>query len=231
MILRIAVLAGIAIALIAGACGGDGDDGANVEELRARITAVKDGTFTVTYARETVRTSGSLSRETVWYHDGTSDFAPGLDRTDSQHADGLHISIVAYGEYSCAPTASEPQCIAKPCCSPSLFDAWFMRPALEGERVSVVETRNETMLGHDVVCYEIEVDPTGLSFSISYSTYELCLTDDGLLLFAQTGPLDEPDMPDIDGMVNTMTAVDVKTTVADDAFEPPYEVVPDPARR
>lgn len=205
------IIAGLAF----GACG---DDAVDIEDMRERLRALRSGTFTVTYVMETVEESETSVSSAVWYRDGTADFPPGLDRLDTSGDSGLRISIVAPASYYCRRVEGEPRCAVVSCCRPTDLDELFVTLALDGSGVEVVESSSETMLGLDAQCYELEVD----SPSVPFATYEMCLSEEGLLLSARTGPF---EWPPAEGMVINVTAVAATTDVADDTFEPPYEVV------
>jgi len=72
--------------------------------------------------------------------------------------------------------------------------------------------------GFDAECYEVETDS-----SVPYLTFEVCLSQEGLLLAGTTGPFDSGN-PETKGTVIRMTATDTKAVVAEDVFEPPYAV-------
>ncbi len=206
----VVVIAGLAF----GACG---DDAVDIEEVRERLRALRSGTFTVTYVVETIEKAETTLSDAVWYHDGTADFPPGIDRLDTSGDSGLRIRIVAPTSYLCRPVAGETRCSVTSCCRPTNLDATFVTPVLEGSGVNVVGSSSETIAGLVAQCYKLEFDLP--SVPVEYSTSEMCLSEAGLLLSARTGPF---QYPPVVGMVVNLTAVVASTDVEDDVFERPY---------
>ena len=212
----------VAVGLGLAACG---DDEVDVEEFYRRIKALQSGTFTVSYDMETISKSETEVRDLVWYRDGTSATVPlvfGKGRLDQSGDFGFLIEIDAETSYKCGGNDEERGCVVAPYGGPGEPAYWFVEPALNRKAASVVNSRSDSIVGFDVECYELEIDS-----SVPYRTYEVCLSQDGLLLAGTTGPFEAPGT-DVDGMVIRMIAVDAKTEVADDAFEPPYPVIDRP---
>ncbi len=206
----IVILAGVAF----GACG---DGTVDVDEVRERLSALRNGTFTVTYVMETIEESETSVSDVVWYRDGTDDFPPGLDRLDTSGDSGLRIRIVAPTSYFCRPVEGETRCSVDRCCRPASLDAAFVTPVLEGSGVNVAGGSSKTIAGFAAQCYQLEFD---LALArVEYSTSEMCLSEEGLLLSVRTGPF---QYPPVEGMVVNVTAVEATTEVPDDVFERPY---------
>ena len=92
-----------------------------------------------------------------------------------------------------------------------------MTPVLEGSGVNVAGRSSKTIAGFAAQCYQLEFDlPLA---RVEYSTSEMCLSEEGLLLSVRTGPF---QYPPVEGMVVNVTAVAATTDVADDVFERPY---------
>ena len=208
---------GFLVVIAAFAVGACGDDSVDIEGLRERLRTLRSGTFTVAYVVETIEKAETTVSDAVWYHDGTDDFPPGLDRLDTSGDRGLRIRIVAPTSYLCRPVEGETRCSVDSCCRPTNFDATFVTPVLEGSGVSVVGSSSETIAGLVAQCYKLEFDlPLA---RVEYSALEMCVSEEGLLLSARAGPF---QYPPVVGMVVNLTAVAASTDVEDDVFERPY---------
>ena len=213
---RLMLVVGV-VGLGLAACG---DDEVDVEEFYRRLSALGNGTFTVTYEMETITKSETEVRDLVWYHDRVADFPLPLERVDLSGDFGFIARISGPIAYACGGEAGVERLCSVDGRRVSEPEHWFVRPTLDRNRATVIDSWSERIAGYEAECYEIETDPV----AAPYATHEMCLSEDGLLLFGETGPFESPD-PDVAGMVISMIAIEAKTEVADDAFEPPYPVI------
>jgi hypothetical protein len=215
---RLLLVVGV-VSLGLAACG---DDEVDVEEFYRRLSALGDGTFTVTYEMETISKSETEIRDLVWYRDASAESDSPLGsltgRLDQSGEFGFLSDISGPTSYRCGEFEGERFCPVASCCVTSPPQHWFVFPALDRNRATVVDSRGETIAGAEAECYDVETDS-----SVPYTTYEVCLSEDGLLLAGTTVPFDSGN-PETKGTVISMTAVEATLSVPDDAFEPPYEV-------
>lgn len=212
---RLAIMMMLACAALA-ACGGGGVD---IEEFERRMDARHEATFTISYEQETMSPAGTEVAEVTWYQGPLA--APRREeRYDYSGEDGSLTYILGHDGYTCADVGDQRRCEVSACCPVLRVYSYFMYPTT-ADGAMVTGSRGETIAGNEAECYEVDL---GDQPSVAYSTLDVCLSEDGLFLGGTTGPFEHPD-PDVQGIVVSMTATDVRREVAEDAFEPPYPVV------
>ena len=205
---RLMLVVGV-VGLGLAACG----EGLNVEEdYMKRIEAHQEATFAVTYDWELDRpTRGLLTGTINWYQDGRNERVDYVD--DSWDNDFVVISTKDRS-YECSETpnriSQQPGCFVDIGAASStihyspLSSHWHAIHAPERYEVTRIDGRE--IAGQEVHCFD------GVAKARNPDV-TLCLTEDGLLLYA-----------DVDQVGRTWTATDVAREVPEGIFEPPMGV-------